>query len=111
VHAAGKTSKASTTGIFCLFEGDRVDRPVRNLAGRPCWTSPNVDGIALRTFWDKVEPENGKFDWSHFDQGVALARQHHKRLALSVAAGVHTPAWVYEAGAPRFEFQIGRAHV
>jgi len=93
VRTGKPVDKVPANGIFCLLEGDKTDRPVRNLAERSCWTNPNVDGVALRTFWDKVEPENGKFDWSHFDEGVRLASRHHKRLTIAVAAGIHTPAW------------------
>ncbi len=100
------TGKAAPTGIFALMEGDRIERPVRNLAGHSFWASPNVAGVTLRTFWSKVEPARGEWNWMLFDQGLELARQHNKRLGLSLAAGATTPVWVYEAGAKKFEFTL-----
>lgn len=100
------TGKAPPTGIFALMEGDRIERPVRNLAGHSFWASPNVAGVTLRTFWNKVEPARGEWNWMLFDEGLELARQHNKRLGLSLAAGAATPAWVYAAGAKKFEFTL-----
>jgi hypothetical protein len=93
--------KRSAAGIFCLLRADSVARPFENLAGQPCWTNPNVQGVSLRSHWNKVEPSEGDFDWSFFDEGVRLAIQHHKKIGMLVTAGVTTPDWVYGAGAYR----------
>ena len=95
--------KASATGIFCLLAADRVERPFPDLASEPCWTNPNVQRVSLRSNWDKIEPSDGKFDWTFFDEGVRLAAQHHKKISMSITAGVTTPAWVYAAGAYRWD--------
>ena len=95
--------KTSAKGIFCLLVPDTVERPFPNLAGQPCWTNPYVQGVSLRSNWSTVEPSEGKFDWSFFDEGIALAARHHKNVALYVTAGVTTPNWVYAAGAYRWD--------
>jgi acetyl esterase/lipase len=99
-------AKAAPVGIFALMEGDRVERPVRNLAGHGFWNNPNVAGVTLRTFWSKVEPAPQEWNWMLFDEGLELARNHNKRLGLSLAAGAATPEWVFGAGANRFEFTL-----
>src|SRR5207244_9918621 len=69
-------------------------------------TNPYVQVIALRTHWDRVEPHEhadaNDFYWDYLDQGVALAAAHGKKVSISVQAGVTTPQWVYDAGAPAF---------
>jgi Beta-galactosidase len=64
--------------------------------------NPNVDGIALRTSWDALEPAEGGFYLSLLDGEVHRARTHNKNISLSVEAGFHTPAWVFAAGAEPF---------
>ena len=65
-----------------------------------------VQGIALRTQWARVEPHEhanaNDFYWDFLDQGVALAAAHGKKVSILVTAGVTTPQWVYDAGAPLF---------
>jgi hypothetical protein len=64
----------------------------------------NVDGVALRTAWDTLEPAEGEFDWSLVDREIEVAKAHGKEVSLSVVAGFRTPQWVYEAGAAKFGF-------
>jgi hypothetical protein len=104
--AAPSGTKAPAAGIFYLLEGDRVDRPVHGVEKRRVWANDNISGVTFRTFWNKVERGDGQFDWSHFDDGIALARKFKKAVSLSVGAGVNTPDWVYEAGAKKFNFML-----
>src|SRR2546430_6808804 len=67
------TQKSTPAGIWCLLPSysykhpDQMDR----LNNTPCWTNPNVDGIVLRADWDKIEPTEGKIDFSYFDRGLS----------------------------------------
>ena len=97
-----QTQKASASGIIYLLKADRPDSPSRDLAKELCWTNPYVQGVLLRTFWNKIQPREGTIDWSFFDQGVALAAQYDKKVGLLITAGVTTPQWVYAAGAHEF---------
>lgn len=99
-------AKAPPTGIFALLEGDRIERPLRDLAGRAAWRNPNVAGLTLRTAWNKVEPAPLEWNWMLFDEGLELARKHDKRIGLSLIAGAQTPEWVFREGAKRFEFTM-----
>jgi hypothetical protein len=99
-------AKARPAGIFYLLEPHSRDHRIRQLDNRQGWKNPNVAGVTLRIHWSVLEPREGKFDWSFFDAGVKVARQRHKRLGLSVQAGIQTPDWVYKAGAPKFKFLL-----
>jgi glycosyl hydrolase family 42 (putative beta-galactosidase) len=98
--------KSAPTGIWCLLPSysykhpDQMDR----LNDTPCWTNPSVDGIVLRCDWDKIEPTEGKIDFSYFDRGLELAKKYNKRIEILVPAGKHSPEWVYAAGAEKFTF-------
>ena len=102
VGGATAQEKASASGIIYLLKADRADSPSRHLSTEPCWTNPHVDGVLLRTHWNKIQPRPGDIDWSFLDQGVALAAKYHKKVGLLITAGVTTPRWVYAAGARRF---------
>src|SRR5262249_9574780 len=93
-------------GIMYLENSDAAGNPPYNWAMDQGLTNPYVQGIALRTQWNRVEPHEhvdaNDFYWNYLDQGVALAAQHGKKVSISVQAGVETPQWVYDAGAPVF---------
>ena len=93
-------------GIMYLENSDAVGDPIHNWSTDPALTNPLVQGIALRTQWGRVEPHEhanaDDFYWDFLDQGVALAAAHGKKVSILVTAGVTTPQWVYDAGAPFF---------
>jgi hypothetical protein len=60
----------------------------------------------LRTFWNKVEPGEGQRNWKHFDDGIAWAKRKGKTASLSLAAGIWSPAWLYEAHAHTFNVSL-----
>jgi hypothetical protein len=64
---------------------------------------PAIDGFSLRAGWGDVEPREGAYDWSVFDRVIAAAANSGKKIMLRILPGVKTPAWVYEAGAKRFD--------
>ena len=93
-------------GIMYLENSDAVGDPIHDWTDDPALTNPFVQGIALRTQWGRVEPHEhanaDDFYWDFLDQGVALAAAHGKKVSILVTAGVTTPQWVYDAGAPAF---------
>lgn len=101
-----KKVKGDAKGVFSLIPGDRLDQEI-TLEGRASWENPNITGLILRTFWNKVEQEEGQYDFSYFDAGFALAHKHHKQLGLQIAAGDYTPKWLYEAGGVPFDLSWG----
>jgi hypothetical protein len=60
----------------------------------------------MRTQWNRVEPHEhtnpNDFYWDYLDGGIAAAAAVGKKVSISVQAGVETPQWVYDAGAPVF---------
>jgi hypothetical protein len=61
--------------------------------------------LAYRASWRFTEKKPGRYDWSVIDASLAEAEGKGVPFALSVTAGIHTPSFVYDAGAERFEFQ------
>jgi len=96
--------KPGPAGIVDVVRGNRVSAPFLDLADDPGWKNPEVKGFILRTEWMAVEPAEGKFDFSFFDQAVELARQNGKFVGLSICAGRASPDWVYADGAAKMTF-------
>ena len=98
---------SSGIGIMYLMHSDAIGDPIHHwTTNDPPFTNPYMQGIALRTQWGRVEPHEhanaDDFYWDFLDQGVALAAAHGKKVSILVTAGVTTPQWVYDAGAPFF---------
>jgi hypothetical protein len=88
----------SSVGVYDLQDPDQLGINPAILA------NPNVDGIALRSYWDHVEPADGVYDWSYIDQPLAQAAAAGKMVTLSDSAGIRTPDWVYAEGAAPFHY-------
>ncbi len=97
---AAETGK-SYAGIYCLPSGEKPGKPV-DLTSK-LWKANNLTGVALRSTWSVIEKNKGEYNWSLFDQGLALARQNNKKISLSVAAGGFTPDWLKAEGATSLE--------
>lgn len=87
-------------GIYALFH---VDQRRGAPPGDDAAAKSFVTGIAVRTYWNLIEPREGEFDWRVFDATVALAKKHGKVAGLRVMNGTGTPEWVYSAGAKRYD--------
>lgn len=67
-------------------------------------SNPYIDGLAIRTRWNLLEPVENQYDWSFLDAAISQAKSHGKMVSLSVTAGVNTPDWVYQYGVKTFKF-------
>ncbi len=94
------------SGIFCLLNGDTVENPIppEKLSTLSVWKDEAVSGIAVRSWWNKIENTEGTYDWKFIDEAVRLAEQHDKQVSISIMSGVSTPAWVYDHNVPIFSF-------
>lgn len=70
----------------------------------PELNDPLVYGLSWRFRWKSIEPEPGQYKWAPIDQAVEMTRKAGKKVLLRVVAGMHTPEWVYRAGAKAFDF-------
>ena len=66
--------------------------------------SPSVDGVFLRLYWDRMEPQKGKFDWSFLDSELTRIVAAGKKISIGVAAGSYSPDWIYKEGVPKLSF-------
>jgi hypothetical protein len=89
-------------GIMHLTKSDALGDPPHDLASDPCWKNTLVQGVALRTQWSIIQPNEAAFDWSYLDRAVALAKTYEKKVSILITAGVTAPDWVYAVGAKRF---------
>src|SRR5437667_688910 len=105
-HADAQSQTPPMIGLMYLKNADSLGDPIHDWSRDPAPTNPYVQGIALRTHWDRVEPHEhanaDDFYWNYLDQGVAFAAAHGKKVSISVTAGVTCPQWLFDAGSPAF---------
>jgi hypothetical protein len=100
-------AKPNPEGIVNLCTGQVTPQnTIGNLAKRP-WTNRNVSGMRIKTQWQYIQPTAGIYSWTGIDEAMRLAAVNNKFIGLSVAAGLSTPQWVYDAGATRYALRDG----
>ncbi len=98
---------------FQRFNGDRLnpglewseEGPTSKLAPAPAQPDfPKASIAYCRWFWDKIEPEAGKFNWEIVDRALDQAREHHQTLAIRLMPydpRHPLPEWYRNSGARR----------
>jgi len=102
-RAAERTSTSNVTSTTSI-NGIYAVGATNGAINRQVLANPYVDGIALHYSWATIEPQDGVFNWKLVDNQIAQAKAAGKKVSLSVMAGYQSPAWLYAAGAERFEF-------
>jgi hypothetical protein len=97
-----REAAAGPRGIFALSQGREA---------LPDWVlaDPVVTGVSLRVGWSDVEAREGTYTWP-FDAEIERAVKAGKTVMLRVTPDYRTPAWVYGAGAAKFEFVDASRH-
>lgn len=99
---ASAATAAPRPQLFALMDpGDGPATFTRYLALR------EVDGIAVRFGWYRLEPADNKYDWQALDAAFLAARAAKKKVTLHIAATAFgsTPDWVPTSGAASYEFR------
>lgn len=80
-------------GVYALFKANKnfdtriVDSVLK---------SGLIDGVTLRTWWHKVEPQPNNYDWSYLEEQIQIAKSHSLKTKIIILTGAVTPKWVYE---------------
>jgi hypothetical protein len=94
-------------GIVYLTNSDQAGDPIHDLTPDPMWANAAADGVAMRSAWDRMEPHEHvnatDYYFGFFDQAMSLGAASSKKMSLLVTAGVTAPAWIFAAGATRFD--------
>lgn len=64
-------------------------------------TSSQVDGLAIRSGWSRLEPSEGIYDWSSLDLALAQVAAANKRATVHILGSTNpqvTPSWLMAAG-------------
>lgn len=64
-------------------------------------TDAKVDGLAIRTSWARLEPTEGRYDWTALDSTLAEVAAAKKKATLHVLGSGYaqvTPSWLMAAG-------------
>ncbi len=70
----------------------------------PELSDPLIYGISWRFRWKTIEPKDGQINWEPVDRAIEATAKAGKKVMLRVVAGMHTPEWVYKAGARPLDF-------
>ncbi len=64
-----------------------------------------VDGLALRTSWGMLEPQDGVYEWSTLDAAFDTARARGKQVTLHIgASSLGVPRWLAALGVAMYTY-------
>ena len=66
---------------------------------------PWFKGTFVKSNWAKLEPENGRFDWSDFDKEMQQAAKNDLYVMIKVHHAHSSPKWLYGADVPEVKFK------
>ncbi len=106
---------------FMILGGELANSSASDLGYMaPVWERTKALGVntlLVPISWEQLEPQPGRFDFSHLDGLVHAAREHHLKLVLlwfgswKNSMSSYVPAWVKrdQAQFPRARVQDGQA--
>lgn len=90
--------------VFALMDVNDATSVLDGFAARS-----TVDGLAFRTAWGLLEPQDGVYNWAALDAALDIARTHGKQLTLHVgASSIGVPRWLAALGVTMHTFSTPR---
>lgn len=97
---AEPTQPAQLSKVFALMDVGDAKSVLDDFAARA-----TVDGLAFRTAWRVLEPQDGGYDWSTLDAAFDAVRARGKQLTLHVgASSVGIPSWLFGLGVATYTY-------
>jgi hypothetical protein len=91
---------AQVSKVFALMDVGDSTSVLDEFASRE-----TVDGLAFRTAWRVLEPQDGIYDWTALDAAFDTVRAHGKQLTLHVGAtSLGTPKWLTALGVVTYTY-------
>ena len=93
-------SPTQTAKVFALMDVGDSTAVLDSFAARA-----TVDGLAFRTAWGVLEPQDGVYDWRTLDDAFDTARARGKQLTLHAgASGIGVPRWLGALGVAMYTY-------
>ena len=83
--AAPRLALLDVAGVYAVRQDKPFDPRIYDL---------EIAGVSLRTYWQNIEPERGRFNWALFDNAIAQAAAKGKKVRLSIMLGSGVPHWL-----------------
>ncbi len=94
------SAPASVSKVYALTDPGDSTASLDTLAANAA-----VDGLAWRSAWSRLEPQNGVYEWSSLDAALDVVRARGKKLTLHVGTGSGgTPAWLASQGVVTYTY-------
>ncbi|MCX7014149.1 MAG: beta-galactosidase [Candidatus Sumerlaeota bacterium] len=100
--AAPAETTSPMTGFYTDFKIPENDEQAEKTLA-DLQNSPYINGVLMAIPWNEVEPAEGQYDFSRVDQAIDVVHKAGKKYKLMLMPGWKSPAWIYDAGAERFE--------
>jgi len=98
--AATSSPSTSASAVYALMD---VGDPTSTLDAFAARTT--VDGLAFRTAWRVLEPQNDVYDWTTLDAAFDVVRVRGKRLTLHVGvSALGLPTWLTGLGVATYTY-------
>jgi len=93
-------SPVQVTKVFALMDVGDSASVLDGFAARA-----TVDGLAFRTSWGVLEPQDGVYDWTTLDAAFDTVRVRSKQLTLHVgASSIGVPRWLGALGVAMYTY-------
>jgi hypothetical protein len=97
---APSTPAEQTSKVFALMDVGDSAQVLDSFAIRS-----TVDGLAFRTAWGALEPQDGIYDWTTLDAALDTVRARGKQLTLHVgASSIGLPRWLTALGVATYTY-------